>query len=184
MRPQIVKDWPLALFMLPRFGKATILPCVQLAKLSLPPPLAPLERSENINFRAFGQRIFRGKTFSSVRNVFLKKIFRTEEKYQSCIPRNKCFFRTENEIGSPNIVKIPFGDFLSAEKIFFPYGIFFSKKSSIRKKIIKNVFRGTEVFAARKKNLLPSGKTFRALLLGYLGQDSADRPWWRLPCIS
>ena len=42
----------------------------------------------------------------------------------------------------------------SAEQNVLPYGIFFSKKSSMRKKIIKKVFRGTNIFSARKCHLI------------------------------
>ena len=121
------------------------------------------KRSENINFRAFGQRnfprkniFFRTEFFSQKNLPYGRKLSKMFSAEQIFFPHGKC-----NQIAKHS--KIPFWRFSFREKIFFPHGIFFSKKSSIRKKIIKIVFRGTEVFAARKKNLLPSGKTFRAL---------------------
>ena len=125
------------------------------------------KRSENINFRAFGQRnfprkniFFRTEFFSQKNLPYGRKLSKMFSAEQIFFPHGKC-----NQIAKHS--KIPFWRFSFREKIFFPHGIFFSKKSSIRKKIIKIVFRGTEVFAARKKNLLPSGKTFRALLLDF-----------------
>ena len=42
----------------------------------------------------------------------------------------------------------------SAEKKILLYGIFFSKKCSIWKEIIKNVFRGTNLFSARNGKMI------------------------------
>ena len=128
------------------------------------------KRSENINFRAFGQRnfprkniFFRTEFFSQKNLPYGRKLSKMFSAEQIFFPHGKC-----NQIAKHS--KIPFWRFFSAKKYFFHTEFFSQKNLPYGRKLSK-------LFSAEQK-FLPHGKRIcshperLSVLSGYLRKIS------------